>query len=96
MMAVIEGLKQLPEGARVVIHTDSQYVQKGMEVWMQSWKQRGWRTASGAAVKNQDLWQELEGLCQKFQMTWVWVRGHAGDEGNELAHNLAHNAAQTS
>lgn len=93
MQAVIEGLQRMPEGARAVIYTDSQYVQKGVEEWMSGWKRRGWRTSSGSAVKNQDLWQVLDALCQERTLVWRWVRGHAGDAGNERAHVLAHNAA---
>ena len=93
MVAVIEGLKYVPEGASAKIYTDSQYVQKGMEEWLLRWKSRGWKTASGSIVKNQDLWKELDALCAARSVAWVWVRGHCGDEGNERAHELAHAAA---
>ena len=93
MQAVIEGLKELPEGATANIYTDSQYVQKGVEEWMQGWKRRGWRTAAGSSVKNQDLWREIDALTQRHAVTWTWVKGHAGHAGNERAHTLAHNAA---
>lgn len=89
LMAVIQGLKALKRRCYVVIHTDSQYVQKGMTEWLSGWKLRGWRTASRKPVKNADLWQELDALVQKHEVSWRWVRGHAGDPGNERADALA-------
>ena len=67
----------------------SQYVQKGMTEWISGWKQRGWRTAAKKPVKNADLWQQLDELCQQHQLQWHWVKGHAGDAGNERADELA-------
>lgn len=93
MHAVIEGLRRVPEGHRATVYTDSQYVQKGVEEWMPGWKMRGWKTSSGAAVKNQDLWKILDVMCQSRALVWRWVRGHAGHAGNERAHHLAHSAA---
>lgn len=89
LMAVIQALKVLTRTSRVVIHTDSQYVQKGMTEWMSGWKQRGWRTANRKPVKNTDLWQELDALVQEHDVSWRWVRGHSGDPGNERADALA-------
>lgn len=89
LMAVIQALKALKRRCRIVIHTDSQYVQKGMTQWLANWKQRGWRTAARQPVKNSDLWQELDALVQKHDVSWRWVRGHAGDPGNERADALA-------
>ena len=93
MQAVIEGLRHVPEGSHATIYTDSQYVQKGVEEWLQGWKKRNWKTSSGSAVKNQDLWQTLDTLLQGRTLVWRWVRGHAGDAGNERAHHLAYSAA---
>lgn len=89
LMAVIEALKALKRRCRVVIHTDSQYVQKGMTQWLANWKQRGWKTAARQPVKNADLWQALDALVQQHDVSWRWVRGHAGDPGNERADALA-------
>lgn len=95
LQAVIEALKALKRRCRVIVHTDSQYVQKGMNEWMAGWKQRGWRTADKKPVKNADLWQELDTLVQEHELTWRWVRGHAGDPGNERADQLANQGVET-
>jgi len=89
LLAVIRALEALTRPARVVIHTDSQYVQKGMTEWLANWKRRGWVTAAKQPVKNADLWQQLDALVADHQVTWRWVRGHAGDPGNERADALA-------
>lgn len=89
LRAVIEALKMLKRPCVVVVHTDSQYVQKGMNEWIENWKRRNWRTANKKPVKNADLWQELDALAQQHQLSWQWVRGHAGDPGNERADDLA-------
>ncbi len=89
LTAVIEALRTLKRSCRVELHTDSQYVQKGITEWLPVWKKRGWKTSSGAPVKNQDLWQELDAVCARHQVTWHWVRGHAGHPGNEEADRLA-------
>jgi ribonuclease HI len=89
MMAVIRALESLKRPSTVHVHTDSQYVQKGISEWMAGWKKRGWRTADGKPVKNQDLWQELDALSGKHRIEWNWVRGHAGHPENERADALA-------
>jgi ribonuclease HI len=89
MMAVIRALEALKRPARVRIHTDSQYVQKGISEWMAGWKKRNWRTADGKPVKNQDLWLQLDALGRLHEIEWHWVRGHAGHPGNERADALA-------
>ncbi|QAA94228.1 ribonuclease HI [Pollutimonas thiosulfatoxidans] len=89
LMAVIQALQALKRPCKVVVHTDSQYVQKGMDEWLANWKRRGWRTADKKPVKNADLWQQLDELVQEHELTWRWVRGHAGDPGNEKADELA-------
>ncbi|MDT8466619.1 ribonuclease HI [Alcaligenes nematophilus] len=94
LMAVIEALKALKRPCQVRIHTDSQYVQKGMNEWLPGWKARGWRTADKKPVKNADLWQELEQQAAKHELTWLWVRGHAGDPGNERADQLANEGVE--
>ncbi|GAB2894080.1 ribonuclease HI [Paralcaligenes sp. KSB-10] len=94
LMAVIEALKALKRHCEVVVHTDSQYVQKGMTEWIANWKRRGWRTADKKPVKNADLWQELDALVQQHSLSWQWVKGHAGDPGNERADELANLGAE--
>ena len=89
LKAVIEGLKALKRRSRVQICTDSQYVKNGMESWIEGWKKNGWQTASKQPVKNADLWRELDTLVQQHQVTWTWVKGHAGHPENERADALA-------
>lgn len=89
LMAVIQALKALKRRCVVVVHTDSQYVQKGMSEWVANWKRRDWRTADKKPVKNADLWRELDALVGQHDLSWQWVRGHAGDPGNERADQLA-------
>ena len=89
LTAVIKALEALKRACKVRIYTDSVYVQKGMTEWLKSWKARGWRTADKKPVKNDDLWQALDALAQQHQIEWLWVKGHAGDEGNERADALA-------
>ena len=89
LQAVIEALKSLKRPSQIHIHTDSQYVHKGISEWLANWKRKGWRTADGKPVKNQDLWQILDELASRHQVKWEWVRGHAGHPGNEEADRLA-------
>jgi ribonuclease HI len=89
LRAVIEALKSLKRSARIHIHTDSQYVHKGISEWIEGWKRKGWKTADGKPVKNQDLWQILDELASQHEVKWEWVRGHAGHPGNEEADRLA-------
>ena len=89
LTAVIEALSALKRPCRVVLHTDSQYVHKGITEWLRNWKARGWRTASKEPVKNVDLWKKLDEVAQDHHIRWVWVKGHAGHDGNERADALA-------
>lgn len=89
MTAVIEALRSLKRPVPLRIHTDSQYVQKGISEWIHGWKRNGWKTSDKKPVKNADLWQELDTLAAKHQLEWLWVKGHAGDPGNERADALA-------
>ena len=89
LLAVIEALQFLAQPVEARIYTDSQYVQKGISVWIHQWKRRGWKTASNAPVKNEDLWRRLETLTAPHQLAWHWVRGHAGHPENERADALA-------
>ncbi len=89
LTAVIEALAALNRPSRVVLHTDSQYVQKGITEWIRGWKAKGWRTASKEPVKNVDLWKRLDELAAGHHVEWRWVKGHAGHHGNERADALA-------
>ena len=94
LMAVIRALVAI-KNRDVEIHTDSQYVKNGMQLWMKNWKKNNWRTADKKPVKNQDLWQQLDKLASEFTIKWVWVRGHDGNEMNERADTLARTAAES-
>jgi ribonuclease HI len=89
MMAAIRALETLSEAVEVHLHTDSQYVQLGITSWLAQWKRRGWKTADKKPVKNVDLWQRLDALAAAHDVRWRWVKGHAGDPGNERADELA-------
>lgn len=89
LMAVIEGLKTLNRRCDVTLHVDSQYVKNGAQSWMKGWKRNGWKTSNKQPVKNVELWQALDEQLQRHDITWVWVKGHAGDPGNEKADELA-------
>lgn len=92
LRAVIEGLKRLKRSVRIQIVTDSKYVKRGLEEWLNKWKRQGWRrkTATGhEALKNVELWRELDGLVQKHEVTVEWVQGHDGHPENEHCDRLA-------
>jgi ribonuclease HI len=89
LTAVIRALEALTRPCRVRLHTDSQYVQKGITQWIHDWKRRGWRTADKKPVKNADLWKRLDEVAMPHQIEWIWVKGHAGHAGNERADALA-------
>lgn len=89
LTAAIEALAALTRPCRVVLHTDSKYVQQGISEWVHNWKKRGWKTADKKPVKNEDLWRRLDELAAKHHVQWVWIKGHAGHDGNERADQLA-------
>ena len=89
LTGAIKGLQALTRPCTVVLITDSQYVMKGILEWMPNWKLRGWKTAKKEPVKNADLWRELDQALQSHVVRWEWVKGHAGDPGNERADALA-------
>ena len=94
MTAALEGMRVLPAGSAVVVVTDSRYLRDGMTSWMAGWKKRGWKTASGAPVKNKQLWLDLEEETQRHtSVRWHWVKGHVGNALNERADKLAVAAA---
>lgn len=93
LTAVIRALEWLaaPEGGgrkAAVLHTDSQYVRNGITQWIKNWVRNGWKTAAKKPVKNRDLWQELKSLDDELEVEWRWVKGHAGNEGNEICDAL--------
>ncbi|OGT55775.1 MAG: ribonuclease HI [Gammaproteobacteria bacterium RIFCSPHIGHO2_12_FULL_63_22] len=94
LMAAIVALEALSTPCDVTLHTDSQYVQKGVGEWMPNWIRRGWKTAAGQPVKNQDLWERLDRAASKHKVHWRWVRGHSGHVDNERVDKLARNAAE--
>jgi len=87
--AAIEALRALKLPCTVELHTDSQYLRKGITEWIRRWKQNGWKTADRKPVKNADLWAELDALMSMHKVDWRWVRGHAGHDLNERADELA-------
>jgi ribonuclease HI len=89
LTAPIEALAALKQRCSVTIYTDSEYVRNGISSWIHNWKLRGWRTAANKPVKNVDLWQRLDTLAAAHDVSWHWVKGHAGDPGNERADALA-------
>jgi len=89
LMAVIQALKALKRPVRVRLHTDSQYVQKGISEWIHGWKKNGWRTSNKQPVKNADLWRTLDEEAKRHKVEWLWVRGHDGHAENERADALA-------
>jgi ribonuclease HI len=92
LMAAIVGLESLKRPCKVILYTDSKYVLEGITSWMPNWKSRGWKTAAKKPVKNIELWQRLDAATDRHNIDWQWVRGHTGDEGNEMADTLANQA----
>lgn len=95
LTAAIEALDVLREPCAVTLFTDSKYVMQGLNEWLPGWKARGWRTADKKPVKNQDLWERLDAAVQRHRIEWRWVKGHAGDPGNEMADRLANEGIET-
>lgn len=89
MTAVIEALNALNRPSKITLNVDSTYVKDGLTKWIKGWKRNGWKTADKKPVKNQELWMAMDEACKRHEITWVWVKGHAGDEGNERADALA-------
>jgi ribonuclease HI len=89
LQAAIEGLTALKERCEVQLFTDSEYLRKGITEWIKAWKKRGWITKTKEPVKNQDLWKALDAVACKHEVTWHWLKGHAGHKGNERCDELA-------
>jgi ribonuclease HI len=94
LTAAIAALEALKRPSRVDLHTDSEYVRNGITTWIHGWKKRGWKTADRKPVKNVELWQRLDEARNRHDVTWHWVRGHAGDVENERADELAREGMQ--
>jgi len=94
LMAVIQALSALKRPCQIILHTDSQYVLKGITEWLAGWKAKGWKTASKAPVKNVDLWQLLDEATRQHEIEWRWVKGHSGHDGNERADQLANRGVE--
>lgn len=94
LTAVIRALTASRHHNEIELHTDSQYVKNGMQLWVPQWKNNNWKTAAKKPVKNKELWQQLDELSQNKKIHWVWVRGHAGNPFNERCDELARNAAE--
>jgi ribonuclease HI len=94
LMAAICALESLKKPCRIVLYTDSQYVQKGITEWLPGWIRKGWKNAKGEQVKNQDLWQRLQEASSSHRIEWKWVKGHAGHAENERVDALARKAAE--
>ena len=95
LMAAIQALELLNRPCKVELHTDSQYVMKGIQEWIRGWKARGWKTADKSPVKNDDLWKRLDAARERHDVDWRWVKGHAGHEFNERADALANRGVET-
>jgi ribonuclease HI len=95
LTAVIRALEALKRPVKARVHTDSEYVRRGITEWMANWKKRDWRTADRKPVKNRDLWEQLDVLAQRHEIEWKWVPGHAGVPGNERVDRLATAAIDT-
>lgn len=89
LMAAIQALALLKRPCQVELWTDSTYVKKGISEWIHAWKKNNWKTAAKKPVVNKDLWQQLDQLAAKHEVSWHWVKGHAGHPGNEMADQLA-------
>jgi ribonuclease HI len=92
LMGAIQALASLREPCKVDLHTDSQYVQKGMTLWIAGWKKKKWKKADNHPVKNADLWQELDKQTQRHEITWHWVKGHSNHTENDIVDALANHA----
>lgn len=89
LFAAIAALEALKRPSQVDLHTDSSYLRNGITQWIHGWKRNGWRTADRKPVKNAELWQRLEEATHRHQITWHWIKGHAGQPENERADELA-------
>ena len=94
LLAAIAALEILDRSSEITIFTDSKYVMNGIQTWLSGWKKNNWKTSSKKPVKNDDLWKRLDALCQRHEVDWKWVKGHAGNIGNERVDELARRAME--
>ena len=94
LRAAIAALEILDRTSEITIITDSKYVMNGIQTWLAGWKKNNWKTASKRPVKNEELWKRLDLLCEQHEVNWKWVKGHAGDMGNERVDKLARTAME--
>ena len=94
LRAAIAALEILDRTSEITIITDSKYVMNGIQTWLAGWKKNNWKTASKKPVKNEELWKRLDLLCGQHEVNWKWVKGHAGDIGNERVDKLARSAME--
>ena len=92
LVAVIQALRYVDQNSRIKLFTDSKYVMQGIQEWILKWKTNDWKTANKKDVKNKDLWMDLDELVELHNIDWIWVKGHSGDFGNEIADKLATSA----
>ena len=95
LRAAIAALEILDRTSEITIITDSKYVMNGIQTWLAGWKKNNWKTASKKSVKNEELWKRLDLLCEQHEVNWKWVKGHAGDMGNERVDKLARSAIES-
>ena len=96
MLAPIKALQKIPQGSKVQIFTDSNYVKSGITEWILNWKKNGWKTANRQNVKNKDLWTELDNMIIAHEIQWIWVKGHSSDKLNNEVDLIAREAANSS
>ena len=89
LTAAIQALKYFKNSQKIKLFTDSKYVKDGIQSWIQNWKKNGWKTSTKKPVKNKELWMALDTVISKHKIEWHWVKGHSGDENNEIADQLA-------
>ena len=94
LRAAIAALEILDRTSEITIITDSKYVMNGIQSWLAGWKKNNWKTASKKPVKNEELWKRLDLLCEQHEVIWEWVKGHAGDMGNERVDKIARSAME--
>lgn len=94
LTAAIKALESLKRKVSADLYTDSEYVRQGMLSWLPKWKAKSWRLSSGGEVKNRDLWERLDALCQEHDVTFHWIKGHAGHPENERADQLARSGVE--
>ena len=94
LMAAIKALEEIDKDYEITLYTDSNYVKDGITSWISNWKKNNWKTASKKDVKNKELWMRLDETIKDKNISWVWVKGHAGNAGNEQADYLARSALE--